>query len=137
MPDNSYHSEVEDKFLEALRHHLAGLRDKVHRDFSKTSFDRELLDLKGDPIYPKFAFDREGYVLIRFMGRLSISIGRRLGEIYDKIPRFLAAARFGLSQDQVAPKLNGLELDICLNFSHLSPPDRSHIRNVCASDPII
>jgi len=81
-------------------------------------------------VYEKFAFNRAEYVLIRFMGRISISIGRRLGEIYDKVPRFAAAARFGLQPEQIAPKLAGLELDIGLKFSGLSKADQQHVVDV-------
>lgn len=136
MPDN-FQVRLEEQFLIALRHHILGLRAKVESDFSKASFDRELGDLQADPIYPKFALDSAEYVLVRFMGRMSISIGRRLGEIYDKIPRFLAAARFGLTPSQIAPKFEGLELDICLLSSDLSREDRSHVEEVVASNPTL
>ena len=137
MLEGHYYPRLEDKFLEALRHHLMGLRSKVASDFGKDSFERELADLRSDPIYPKFSFDSPEYVLIRFMGRMSISIGRRLGEIYDKIPRFLAEARFGLTQTQVAPKFDGLELDIGLRFSDLSERDCSHVKEAITGDRIL
>ena len=136
MPD-TYQHKVESKFLEALRHHILGLKSKVQNDFGKKSFEKELADLRADPIYPKFSFDSPEYVLIRFMGRMSISIGRRLGEIYDKIPRFLAAARFNLSQQRVAPKFDGLELDICIGFSDLSADDRRHVETVVESSSLL
>ena len=125
---NNYQNQQEPKFLESLRHHLSGLRSKVESDFSKRSFEHELNELRRDPVYSKFAFDSPEYVLIRFMGRISISIGRRLGEIYDKIPRFVAAERFGLSPNQVAPKINKLELDIGLRFSDLTDEDIAHVK---------
>jgi len=125
---NDFQTQIEQKFLESLRHHLSGLRSKVENDFSKVSFEYELNELRRDPVYSKFAFDSPEYVLVRLMGRMSISIGRRLGEIYDKIPRFVAAERFGLSPDQVAPKLHELELDIGLRFSDLTYEDIVHVK---------
>lgn len=130
MSSETLQARLEKKFLESLRHHLLGLRNKVESDFSRSSFDHELSELRRDPIYPKFALDSPEYVLIRFMGRISISIGRRLGEIYDKIPRFVAAARFDLSSDEVAPTLKGLQLDIGLRFSQLSDEDRNHVNRI-------
>lgn len=118
--------EFEDRFLGVIRHQLQGLSNKVTNDFSKENFDNELASLQTDPVYEKFAFNRAEYVLIRFMGRISISVGRRLGEIYDKVPRFAAAARFNLTPEQIAPKLDGLELDIGLKFSELSLADQEH-----------
>ena len=64
------------------------------------------------------------------MGRMSISIGRRLGEIYDKIPRFVAAARFNIPEEAVAPMMENLELDIGLRFAQVSPPDAQHIKEI-------
>ena len=119
---------LENRFLEAIRQQLQGLSDKVTGDFSKENFDSEMAALQGDPVYEKFSFNRAEYVLIRFMGRISISIGRRLGEIYDKVPRFVAAARFNLTPEQVAPKIDGLELDISLNLELLSPQDQAHVK---------
>jgi hypothetical protein len=60
---------------------------------------------------------------------MSISIGRRLGEIYDKIPRFVASARFGVTPDQVAEKFDGLELDIGLRYKEVSEDDQKHLEN--------
>ena len=102
---SQHQDQIKERFLVSLRHHLAGLRLKVDKDFSQNNYERELHALEGDPIYSKFAFDNPEYVLVRLIGRMSISIGRRLGEIYDKIPRFVAAARFGLRPEQVAPTL--------------------------------
>lgn len=130
ISDSNCQDQLEEKFLETLRYHLSGLRSKAENEFSKSNFNHELSKLKTDPVYPKFALDSPEYVLIRFMGRVSISIGRRLGEIYDRLPRFIAAARFDLSQEQVAPKLNGLELDIGLRFSYIDREDVCYIRKV-------
>jgi hypothetical protein len=116
--------QLETKFLEAVRHHLAGLRQKVESEFGRSSFEKELSQLSGDPIYPKFGLNSADYVLVRFMGRVSISIGRRLGEIYDKIPRLVAAARFNLTREQVAPSIGNLKLDIGLKYSNLDDDDR-------------
>jgi len=118
--------EFEDRFLGVIRHQLQGLSNKVTNDFSKENFETELSSLQTDPVYEKFAFNRAEYVLVRFMGRISISVGRRLGEIYDKVPRFAAAARFNLTPEQIAPVLDGLELDIGLKFSQLSLADQQH-----------
>ena len=111
---------------------MSGWRAKITGDFSKANYDAELAALNSDPIYPKFHFNTPDYVIIRFMGRVSISIGRRLGEIYDKVPRLLAAARYNLRPEQVAPKFDGLELDIGLRFSQISAQDQQHVRDVCA-----
>ncbi len=121
---------LEERLLESLRHHLEGLREKAVADFSNTSFDRELTGLRSDPVYVNFGFDSAEYALIRLMGRMSISIGRRLGEIYDKIPRYMAAARFDLLPNQVAPKLGNLELDIGLRVSDLNEANINHITDV-------
>jgi hypothetical protein len=120
-------TNVEQRFLDAIKHHLDGWRRKIELDFSKPSYDTELAALESDPVYRTFAFDCPEYVMVRLMGRMSISIGRRLGEIYDKIPRFVASARFNVSPDQVAEKFNGLELDIGLRFKLLSKPDQAHL----------
>ena len=65
------------------------------------------------------------------MGRLSISIGRRLGEIYDKMPRFVAQGRFNLEAEDVAPKMGGkLELDVCIPLVKLIPEDQKHVAAV-------
>ena len=125
-------SSLEQQFITHLRHHLNGWRTKITSDFSKASYDAELAALHSDPVYPKFHLDSPDYVIIRFMGRVSISIGRRLGEIYDKVPRLLAAARYNLRPEQIAPKFDGLELDIGLRFSQVSTQDQQHIRDICA-----
>lgn len=123
-------NSVEERFLAILRANLAGLRAKIAADFSEENFLRELNNLRGDPVYSSFAFDSPEYVLIRLMGRVSISVGRRLGEIYDKLPRIVAAARYGLSADQVAPLLEKLELDVALNFSYLSVTDVDEVKRI-------
>jgi hypothetical protein len=123
---------IERKFLAAIRHHIAGWTRKVEFDFGHRCYEEELQKLKGDPVYQKFGFDCPEYVLVRLMGRMSISVGRRLGEIYDKVPRFVAGARFNVSPDQVAEKFNGLELDIGLRYSLLSAEDRTHLAQVLA-----
>lgn len=123
---------TERKFLDAIRHHLAGWKRKIDGDFGKASYDEELAKLAGDPVYAKFAFDCPEYVLVRLMGRMSISVGRRLGEIYDKLPRFVASARFDVVPEQVAEKFNGLELDIGLRYELLAIDDREHVAAVLA-----
>jgi len=123
--------ELEAAIIAELRHHLAGWRQKIKNDFAKGSFDNELADLKGDPLYPKFNLDTPAYVNIRFMGRVSISIGRRFDEIYDKIPRRLAIEKYGITQQQVAEKFGGLELDVGLRYSNLKNIDAAFISKVC------
>ncbi len=122
---------LESAIIAELRHHLTGWRRKIRSEFEENNFNKELLALKSDPLYPKFNFDTPDYVNIRFFGRVSISIGRRLGEIYDKIPRRLAMERYGISSKQVAPKLGGLQLDISLRFSEVSREDAAYISSVC------
>jgi len=123
---------VEHRFLAAVKHHLDGWRAKIANDFSITSYKAELAKLAGDPVYSKFALDCPEYVLTRLVGRMSISVGRRLGEIYDKIPRFVASARFGVTPDQVAEKFDGLELDIGLRYSDVSEEDQKHLKATVA-----
>jgi hypothetical protein len=126
MPVNP--TEVEHRFLAAVKHHLDGWRIKVTEDFSIRSYKEELKLLRNDPVYSEFALDSPEYVLTRLVGRMSISIGRRLGEIYDKIPRFVASARFGITPKQVAKKFDGLELDICLRYLDVSDEDQQHLK---------
>lgn len=126
----SKEQEFEERFIGVIRHQLQGLSNKVTNDFSQENYEYELAALQSDPVYEKFSFNRAEYVLVRFMGRISISVGRRLGEIYDKIPRFAAAARFNLTPEQIAPILDGLELDIGLNFSQLNQADQQHLATV-------
>jgi hypothetical protein len=130
MNENKKLNPVERRFLEEIKHHLDGWKRKIETDFSKKSYEAELAALSGDPVYQKFAFDCPEYVMVRLMGRVSISVGRRLGEIYDKIPRFVASARFNIKPEQVAEKFSGLELDIALRFKSISQEDREHIAKV-------
>ena len=120
-----------DRLIEAVRFHLVGLKDKILSDFSQESFEKELERLKSDSVYPKFSFDRPEYVLIRFMGRVSISIGRRLGEICDKVPRILAGIKYDLESSEIAPVFDGLELDIGLRENLLKKKDFEEIKDVC------
>jgi len=119
--------DLEQRFVEALRHHLSGWTAKVEADFSEQSFNTELKALEGYPVYRNFCFANAQYVLIRLMGRMSISIGRRLGEIYDKLPRLAVQARFNLTHEDVAPKFDGLELDIRIPINKLSKGDKDHL----------
>jgi len=123
-------SRQRDKFLAVIKEQLAGLKQKVLTDFTKSNFDSELAGLQSDPVYSKFAFDCPEYVLIRLMGRISISVGRRLGEIYDKVPRYAASVRFNLPPEKIAPKFDRLELDVGLNFSDINEADKNHITDV-------
>lgn len=119
---------IEDKFIKELKHHLDGLREKVEGDFNNDAFEKELLALKSDPIYPAFNLATDEYTLIRLMGRISVSIGRRLGEIYDKIPRLIAKTSFDIPAERCAPKMGGkLELDICIPFDVLTEDKRKHV----------
>lgn len=120
---------VEHRFLAAVKHHLDGWRSKIANDFSMKSYETELASLASDPVYSKFALDSPEYVLTRLVGRMSISVGRRLGEIYDKIPRYVASARFGVSPEQVAEKFDGLELDIGLRYKDVSEEDKTHLKS--------
>ncbi|MGF1480945.1 MAG: hypothetical protein ACFB4I_15905 [Cyanophyceae cyanobacterium] len=119
---------VEQRFLNILKSHIQGWETKIQNDFSAQNYQRELQKLKSDPVYSKFALDCPEYVLVRLIGRMSISVGRRLGEIYDKLPRFVASARFNITPEQVAEKFNGLELDIGLRFASVSDKDENYIR---------
>ncbi|GAA3200619.1 hypothetical protein [Microbacterium terregens] len=112
------------RFLELLRRALMGWQDKVDNDFSVGNSSKELASLESDPVYAQFGLASNGYVLIRLMGRMSISIGRRLGELYDNLPKYVAAARFGLTPSDVAAKIVGLNLDVCIPFSLLTEEDR-------------
>lgn len=122
----------EQRFLSAIDHHLDGLSQKIERDFSKENLEEEISKLQGDQIYHNLGFASREYALVRLTGRVSISVGRRLGEIYDKVPRFVAAARFGLRPQQIAEKFDGLELDIALRSNLLSQEDKIHINNIIA-----
>ena len=118
------------RFLEELRHHIEGWKKKVYDDFGERNFYEELHALSVDPVYAKFHLATPEYVFVRLMGRMSVSIGRRLGEIYDKIPRFAAQGRYNLRRDQVVTRFDGLELDILLLFSHLDEEGLQHLSKV-------
>ncbi|MCG1395184.1 hypothetical protein K4P68_04240 [Staphylococcus epidermidis] len=117
------------RFLKEVRHHFQGWHDKVSNDFSKDNFETEINKLKNDEVYEQMGFANKQYVAIRLMGRMSISIGRRLGEIYDKIPRFAAKARFDLDDIDIAPTYNNLELDVQIPFKKVNIKDQKHISN--------
>jgi hypothetical protein len=120
-----------ERFLLELRHHFQGWLAKVTKDLSIEQFKAEITNLEGDPVYRSFGLATAEYALVRVMGRLSISIGRRLGEIYDKIPRFVTQARFNLTAAEVAPKVGGsLELDVCIPLARLNSVDAAHVREV-------
>lgn len=126
----------EHRLTETIRHHIEGWRAKISRDFSVSAFETELKALGNDPVYQRFGLDCPDYVLVRLIGRMSISVGRRLGEIYDKMPRFVAAARFNLSPQQVAEVFDGLELDIALRTNYLGEADQKFIKALIAQvDP--
>ena len=118
------------RFMEELRHHLSGWRQKVREDFSHKNYHDEIEALASDPVYAKFHLATPEYVFIRLMGRMSVSIGRRLGEIYDKIPRFVAQARYNLPREEVIAKFEGLELDVRLRPDKLNAEDRKHLSAV-------
>lgn len=125
---------IQERFLAELRHHFRGWLSKVTRDSSEAAFRAELESLQADQLYSSFGLATPEYALVRIMGRLSISIGRRLGEIYDKIPRFVTQARFNLAAADVAPKVDGkLELDVCVPLGKLPPQDQQHVRATMAA----
>lgn len=123
-------SDLETEVLVILRSQLSGLHKKVLEDFSVSSYDSELALLSSDPIYSQFFLNSPDYVNVRLMGRISISIGRRIGEIYDKVPRILAINKYGITQEQVTPRISGLELDVCLRVSQLLPQDAKYVSDV-------
>ena len=126
------HSRI--RFLEELRHHMAGWVAKAREDMSANAYAQELASLRGDLLYSNFGFAIPEYVLIRLMGRMSISIGRRLGEIYDKVQRFVVARRLGLSDEQATGEYgpNNLRLDIRVPMDPLNADDEEHVRTVTA-----
>lgn len=126
-------SIIEQRFLEELRHHLNGWREKIENDFSEQNYYSELDQLKSDPVYSKFGLAIPEYVLVRLMGRISISIGRRLGEIYDKIPRILAGVRYNLNREDVVLKFGRLELDIGIKRELLNKNDDEHLLQVVSA----
>ncbi|MHB8163608.1 MAG: hypothetical protein ACYDDV_04555 [Methanoregula sp.] len=135
--DISLEKEVEERFLTELRHHISGFKEKVNEDFNEAACKAELELLHSD-IYSKFSLDTNEYVLIRLLGRISISIGRRLGEIYDKIPIYCAMRRFNLSKDDISEKFKTennklLTGDVCIRREKLSLKDRDHFDTVVKS----
>ncbi len=127
-------NETEKKLMEELRHHLRGWQEKAENTFSRKTFEYELSQLESDPLYRDFGFSNNEYVLIRSMGRISISIGRRLGELYDKIPRFAVQAKYDLEHDDVAlkmgPKGSQLNLDIGIPYRRLHAEDVEIVNSV-------
>jgi hypothetical protein len=121
---------TQERFLMELRRHFLGWFEKFKQDLSEERFESEIKALQGDPLYSAFGLASAEYALVRMMGRISISIGRRLGEIYDKLPRFVTQARFKLDSSSVAPVLKGLELDVCIPLQKLGPDDRKHVESV-------
>lgn len=130
---SSVPNPFEQRFLDALERHLQGWADKIARDFSLTNLKAEVASLQGDRVYHDLGFDTPEYALVRLVGRMSISVGRRLGEIYDKVPRFVAAARFGLQPSQIAEMFDGLELDISLRSELLKADDQEHIAKMISN----
>lgn len=116
--------------INMLRSQLEGLHKKIREDFSLDSYNSEQDLLSSDPIYNQFYLNSPEYVNIRLMGRVSISIGRRIGEIYDKVPRMLAINKYGIQSVDVTPKIGGLELDVCLRFSQLSQEDIKYLSDI-------
>ena len=129
-PTDDLQATMRSHMVRSLRWHFAGWKAKIQRDFSATGYATELDSLRGDAVYHLFSFDRPEYALIRLMGRMSISIGRRLGEIYDKLPRLAAAARFNLSMDEVVQKISGLEVDLILRTVSLADSDQIYLNDV-------
>jgi len=123
---------IQTRFLAELRHHFQGWLEKATADSSEAGFHEELESLRADQLYSSFGLATPEYALVRIMGRLSISIGRRLGEIYDKIPRFVTSARFNLAAEDVAPKFDNLQLDVCIPLDSLQAEDRRHVRDAMA-----
>ena len=117
--------ETEARFIELLDRAFAGWKAKIEADFSESSYNDELAKLVSDDVYRMFGLAVPEYVLIRLMGRVSISIGRRLGELYDNLPKFVAAAHFGLSPSDVSAKIDGLNLDVGIPFALLTAEDRA------------
>lgn len=133
MNGDDHQRRTQERFLAELRHHFQGWLAKVTEDSSEAAFQAEIESLRADQLYSSFGFATPEYALVRIMGRLSISIGRRLGEIYDKIPRFVTQARFNLTPAEVAPKVDGkLELDVCVPLRRLSADDQTHVTRTMA-----
>jgi hypothetical protein len=124
-------SLIEQRFLLAIRHHFRGWHAKIDKDFSERAYKKEITALSGDAVYEAFGFANPAYVLTRLVGRMSISVGRRLGEIYDKIPQIATAARFQLPMEDIVVKVhNKLLLDIRVPYERLSAADRAHAAQV-------
>jgi hypothetical protein len=119
-------------FLKELRHHLSGWAAKIEEDFSERSYERELSELDGDLVYKSFGFATPEYVLVRLMGRVSISIGRRLGEIYDKVLRELLQTKYNLLPEEVSPILSGLRLDLCIKLEDISSENQARVARLVA-----
>ena len=132
--DTPLDSNLRESFLKQLRHHMKGWEEKVHELFYTQEFNEGLQLLKSDPVYSRFGFDIPEFEIVRRIGRMSISIGRRIGEIYDKVPRLMAQAKFGLTKEIVAQKIptassgSGLEMDILLPYEKFD--DHGEVRRV-------
>jgi hypothetical protein len=128
--------EIERNLIQTIRRHFEELHEKIVSEFSDLKFDKELGDLRDDPVYSLWNFDREEYVLVRKIGRISISIGRRLGDIYDKLVREAIKSRFNLTQEQVAPKFgttNLIELDARIAFNQINDVEKTRIQSIISS----
>jgi len=125
--------QTEERFLALLNRAYDGWLWKVQNDFSQASYETELANLASDDVYRSFGLACPEYALIRLMGRMSISIGRRLGELYESLPRYVAAARFGLEPGEVAAKINRLQLDVCVPFDRLSDEDLDAVNDSVAT----
>ena len=51
------------RFIEQLRHHLNGWKEKIAADFSETNLNKEIGELRSDPVYRRFHLDCNDYVL--------------------------------------------------------------------------
>ena len=122
---------IEARFLELLNRAYEGWQQKIEADFSAGAFAHELELLESDDLYSTFGLATPEYVLIRLMGRMSISIGRRLGELYDNLPKYVASERFGITPAQVARKVSGLNLDVCIPTAELLTEDQEAV-TACA-----
>ena len=123
---------IEQRLLDQLKYHFAGWLTKIESDFSEFGFEQELSNLTSDPLYTSFHLASSEYALVRVMGRISISIGRRLGQIFDSMPKYVTQTRFGLDAAVVSPKLQDkLNLDVCIPLEDLTLSDRAHVLKVC------
>lgn len=132
MANSKTEAQIEEKFMNELKHHLSGWHTKISEDFGEENFNNELSLLQSDPVYSKFGFAIPEYVLVRLMGRFSISIGRRLGEIYDKVPMeslsdedngYVSSVFNGYFPESEIG--NGIGIEIRYNFN---PNDSSRLR---------